>query len=60
MLETRTDWLALQVMFVQYDTQRKDDPRQAASRIRFIKEIREIFTSSTEKLSDQAFEQGHL
>lgn len=47
-------------MFVQYDTQRKDDPRQAASRIRFIKEIREIFTSSTEKLSDQAFEQGHL
>ena len=60
MLETRTDWLAIQVLFIQYDTQGKDGPSQAKSQIRLVKEIRELFTKSTERISDLALEEGHL
>ena len=59
-LETRTDWLALQVIYIQFDTTRKDGPSLNGERVRLIKNLRDLMTKSTERLSDRAIELGYL
>jgi uncharacterized protein (DUF924 family) len=58
--DARTDWLALQVIYIKYDTTREDGPHLNQERVKLIKKIREIFQSSSERLTQQAVELGHL
>ena len=59
-LETRTDWLALQVMFILFDTHGNDGPSERKHRLQIIESIRDAFTGSTERLSESALAHGHL
>ena len=60
MLETRADALALLLIVIQHDTNGKDGPSQAEQRIRLIGKVRSLWIETTEKLGDQAVQEGSL
>lgn len=60
MIETRADWLALQVIIIKYDTTGVDGPSLSEERVALIKRLRELFAETTETLSDSAIEQDGL
>ena len=54
MLETRADALALLLIIIQHDTNRKDGPAQADQRVRMVRKVHTLWTETTEKLSEIA------
>lgn len=60
MIETRADWLALQVIIIKYDTTGVDGPCLSEERVELIKTLRRLFGETTQTLSDSAIEQDGL
>ena len=60
MLETRADWIALQLVLIQYDTQGEDGSLQSKKRLKLLNDVRSLLASSTETLSAQAVIQNKI
>ena len=60
LLEARTDWLALQIMYVKYDTNRDDGPHLDEERAALSIDVRQSMEEACYKLSEQAIQNKQL
>ena len=59
-LETRTDWLALQIMYVEYDTKKEDGPHMNPQRALLATKVRQLMEDSCWVLSEKVIETKEL
>ena len=60
MLSTRSDWLALETIFIHYDTNGRDGKSQSEWRVKLLRTFRELMTASCDRLTEIAVNEGHL
>ena len=59
-LESRTDWIAMQLVLCYHETTGKDGQKAVKSYAKLAKDVNNYLRESTEKMSDQAYAEGDL
>lgn len=60
MLESRTDWVALQLVLIYFETTGDESKKAVKNYVKLARNVKNYLKKSTEKMSDQAYAEGDL